>query len=113
MKRQALGTLLALAVTASLVAWPGAPAVASTRPPLGTEQPRRLPPRRYAASTGRREAVVAMHGLAPSADLLGRIQRGEVGGVILFGAHITSAPRLVGLTRQLQQAALLVGGRHC
>ena len=57
--------------------------------------------------------MVAMHGTSPSADLLGRIRRGEVGGVILFGANIASAPQLVSLTRQLQQAATAAGGRHC
>ncbi len=111
MKRQALGTLLALAVMASLVAWPGAPAVASTRPPLGTDAaaPLAAPALTLRQLVGQK-LVVAMHGLAPSADLLGRIQRGEVGGVILFGANITSAPQLVSLTRQLQQAATS-GGR--
>ena len=54
--------------------------------------------------------MVAMRGTSPSADLLGRIRRGEVGGVILFGANIASAPQLVRLTRQLQQAAT-AGGR--
>jgi beta-N-acetylhexosaminidase len=49
--------------------------------------------------------VVAMHGTAPSADLLGRISRGEVGGVILFGANIRSAVQLVRITRRLQAAA--------
>jgi len=49
--------------------------------------------------------MVAMHGNAPSTRLLGRIRRGDVGGVILFGANIHSAPQLVALTRQLQQAA--------
>jgi len=29
-------------------------------------------------------------GAQPSAELLGRIRRGEVGGVILFGGNITS-----------------------
>ena len=38
--------------------------------------------------------VVRMDGLTPSADLLGRITRGEVGGVILFGANITTASAL-------------------
>jgi hypothetical protein len=34
--------------------------------------------------------MVAMAGTTPSADLLGRIQRGEVGGVILFGSNVIS-----------------------
>ncbi|HEY7525753.1 MAG TPA: glycoside hydrolase family 3 N-terminal domain-containing protein [Candidatus Limnocylindria bacterium] len=49
--------------------------------------------------------VVAMHGTAPSTDLLGRIERGEVGGVILFGANIRSAVQLARITRRLQAAA--------
>ncbi len=49
--------------------------------------------------------VVAMSGTTASAGLLGRIQRGEVGGVILFGSNITSAAQLVALTSQLRQAA--------
>jgi beta-N-acetylhexosaminidase len=49
--------------------------------------------------------VVAMRGTAPSADLLGRIGRGEVGGVILFGANIRSAVQLARITRRLQAAA--------
>ena len=111
MKRQALGTLLALAVVGSMVAWPDAPAMASTRPPVRPDA---------SAGTGARQPtlrqmvgqklMVAMHGTSPSADLLGRIRRGEVGGVILFGANIASAPQLVSLTRQLQQAAT-AGGR--
>jgi beta-N-acetylhexosaminidase len=49
--------------------------------------------------------IVRMDGTTPSASLLGRIRRGEVGGVILFGANITTADALVTLTRQLHAAA--------
>ncbi|MGH2467866.1 MAG: glycoside hydrolase family 3 N-terminal domain-containing protein [Candidatus Limnocylindrales bacterium] len=49
--------------------------------------------------------VVAMAGTVPSADLLGRIRRGEVGGVILFGANITSAAEVRALTGALHAAA--------
>ena len=49
--------------------------------------------------------VVAMHGFTPSADLLGRISRGEVGGVILFGGNIRSAKQLNRLTAKLRRAA--------
>src|ERR1700675_3189893 len=38
--------------------------------------------------------VVRMEGTTPSADLLGRIRRGEVGGVLLFGANITTRTAL-------------------
>jgi beta-N-acetylhexosaminidase len=49
--------------------------------------------------------VVAMRGTSPSDELLGRIRRGEVGGVILFAANIRSAPQLVRLTAALRRAA--------
>ena len=53
--------------------------------------------------------VVRMDGTTPSADLLGRIRRGEVGGVILFGANITTKAALIALTRELQHAAAAGG----
>jgi beta-N-acetylhexosaminidase len=46
-----------------------------------------------------------MSGTTPSADLLGRIGRGEVGGVILFGANVTTQAALISLSAQLQKAA--------
>jgi beta-N-acetylhexosaminidase len=46
-----------------------------------------------------------MSGTTPSADLLGRIRRGEIGGVILFGSNVTTAAALIALTAQLQEAA--------
>lgn len=49
--------------------------------------------------------VVKMGGTTPSADFLGRIGRGEIGGVILFGSNITTKAALIALTSQLQQAA--------
>ncbi|HEY8437649.1 MAG TPA: glycoside hydrolase family 3 N-terminal domain-containing protein [Candidatus Limnocylindrales bacterium] len=53
--------------------------------------------------------VVAMSGTTPSADLLGRIRRGEVGGVILFGSNVTTKTALVSLTKQLHAAAAAGG----
>lgn len=53
--------------------------------------------------------MVAMAGTTPSAALLGRIERGEVGGVILFGANIRSAPQVAALTRTLRAAAAAGG----
>lgn len=53
--------------------------------------------------------VVAMSGTTPTADLLGRIARGEVGGVILFGPNIVSSSQVVALTRQLHAAAIAGG----
>lgn len=49
--------------------------------------------------------VVAMRGTSPSAALLARIRRGEVGGVILFGANVESLTQLRRLTSALQLAA--------
>ncbi len=53
--------------------------------------------------------MVRMEGTTPSADLLGRIGRGEVGGVILFGENITTAKALVALTKKLHAAAAAGG----
>ena len=49
--------------------------------------------------------VIRMDGKTPSADLLGRIDRGEVGGVILFGPNVTTPAALTALTAQLSAAA--------
>ena len=53
--------------------------------------------------------MVAMSGTTPDTDLLGRIGRGEVGGVILFGSNITSASALRALTTKLRTAAAAGG----
>jgi beta-N-acetylhexosaminidase len=53
--------------------------------------------------------VVRMDGLTPSTDLLGRIRRGEVGGVILFGSNVSTPTKLIALTAQLQGAAAAGG----
>ena len=53
--------------------------------------------------------MVAMSGTTPGSDLLGRIGRGEVGGVILFGSSIASARALRALTIKLQSAAAAGG----
>ncbi len=49
--------------------------------------------------------VVAMRGTAPSPSLLGRVRRGEIGGVILFGGNIAGAAQLRGLVSRLQRTA--------
>ncbi len=54
--------------------------------------------------------IVRMDGLTPSADLLGRIRRGEVGGVILFGTNVSTATQVRALTATLRAAAA-AGGR--
>jgi beta-N-acetylhexosaminidase len=53
--------------------------------------------------------VVRMSGITPSSDLLGRIMRGEVGGVILFGFNITTRSALIALTAKLRAAAAAGG----
>ena len=49
--------------------------------------------------------VVRMEGTTPSADLLGRIRRGEIGGIILFGSNLTTPAALISLTEELHAAA--------
>jgi beta-N-acetylhexosaminidase len=49
--------------------------------------------------------VVRMDSATPSADLLGRIRRGEVGGIILFAPNVTTPTALIALTAQLRAAA--------
>lgn len=101
--------LLALALVALLVSL-AEPAVGSSRAPEGTASAQAV-----AAATRSIEhlvgqkLMVAMQGTAPSAGLLGRIGRGEVGGVILYGANITSAKQLAALTRKLRRAAVAGG----
>ncbi|WP_411278325.1 glycoside hydrolase family 3 N-terminal domain-containing protein [Gaiella sp.] len=53
--------------------------------------------------------VVAMQGTSPSPALLARIQRGEVGGIILFGGNIESRAQLARSVAAMQQAARTSG----
>ena len=53
--------------------------------------------------------MVRMDGTQPTASLLGRIRRGEVGGIILFGFNITTPEALSELTRTLREAAAAGG----
>jgi beta-N-acetylhexosaminidase len=54
--------------------------------------------------------VVAMDGTTtPTASLLDRIAKGQVGGVILFGRNVTTKAALVALARQLHDAATKAG----
>jgi beta-N-acetylhexosaminidase len=50
-----------------------------------------------------------MEGLTPSASLLARVRRGEIGGVILFGSNVTSPAQVSALTTTLQAAAAAGG----
>jgi beta-N-acetylhexosaminidase len=49
--------------------------------------------------------VIRMDGTTPSAGLLARVRRGEVGGIILFGFNITTKSALTAATSKLQAAA--------
>jgi beta-N-acetylhexosaminidase len=53
--------------------------------------------------------VVALGGTSPSPMLLGRVRRGEIGGVILFGANVAGPAQLRRLTSTLQRAAREAG----
>jgi beta-N-acetylhexosaminidase len=61
------------------------------------------------AQTIGQKLVVAMDGTIPTLSLLGRIRRGEVGGVILFGKNITTRSALISLTTKLRAAAAAGG----
>ena len=54
--------------------------------------------------------VVRMDGTSPSASLLARARRGQIGGVILHGFNFSSAAQLRSTTHRLQRAAA-DGGR--
>lgn len=49
--------------------------------------------------------VVALSGTSPTPALLGRVRRGEIGGVILFGSNVVDPAQLRRLTAALQRAA--------
>jgi beta-N-acetylhexosaminidase len=54
--------------------------------------------------------VVRMNGASPSSSLLGRVQRGEVGGIVLFRCcNITTEAALTDAVRRLQAAAAAGG----
>jgi len=56
--------------------------------------------------------IVRMEGTTPSADLLGRIRRGEIGGIVLFASNLTTRAALVSLTTKLHAAARAGGQPH-
>ena len=53
--------------------------------------------------------MVRVEGTTPSASLLSRIRKGHIGGVILFGANVSSAAQVAALTATLQAAAAAGG----
>ncbi|HEY0442830.1 MAG TPA: hypothetical protein VGC90_01265, partial [Candidatus Limnocylindrales bacterium] len=91
----------ALVVAATSVRGPAAaPAAASARTPLAPTTSAATAPT-YAQLIGQK-LVVRMTGTTPTADLLGRIKRGEIGGVILFGSNVTTKTALIALTGKLR-----------
>jgi beta-N-acetylhexosaminidase len=90
-KRISIGAALLVAMTAL----PATPRVSAATPTTAQLVGQKL--------------MVAMSGTMPSAALLARVERGEVGGVILFGANITSAGQLASLTAKLRAAATAGG----
>lgn len=82
---------------ASLVAAVG---LAAAAVPAGVEQHQPSP----GALVGQR-VMVGMTGTTPDGALLGAVGRGEVGGVVLYGANVRSAPQVRALTGRLQAAA--------
>ena len=46
-----------------------------------------------------------MDGTTPSAGLIGRVQRGEVGGIVLFGFNISTKSALIAAISKLRAAA--------
>lgn len=94
--------------TATAVPTPMMPASApATIQPTGPPKPGTADP--SVAQLIGQKLVVSMTGTRPSADLLGRVRRGEVGGVILFGSNVTTPTALTALTRRLRGAAAAGG----
>jgi beta-N-acetylhexosaminidase len=85
------------------------PAPTPRATPIATPSQPTTPPGPTTAQLIGQKLMVAMAGTTPSADLLGRIRRGEVGGVILFGANISTASQVTALTAKLRAAAAAGG----
>jgi beta-N-acetylhexosaminidase len=94
-RRTTMKGLIPVMIAALLVAGSTAPTAVAAGPTLAQLIGQKL--------------VVRMEGLTPSADLLGRIRRGEVGGIILFGANVTTPSAMIALTAKLRAAAAAGG----
>jgi beta-N-acetylhexosaminidase len=86
------------AVSAIVAATPAVAAAATTTPTTTSTSP-------TLAHLIGQKLVIRMDGTTPSASLLARIGRGEVGGIILFGFNITTRTALIALTAKLQATA--------
>ncbi len=100
-----LGRLFLLAAVISLVE----PA-ASGRATLVLIQHKQSPAATVEELVGSR-LVVGVEGTSPTPALLGRIRSGRVGGVILMGHNVRSAPQVRELTAALRAAARFAGRR--
>ena len=74
----------------------------------GGASPARSPAPTLAQLVGQK-LVVTMSGTSPSASLLVRARRGEIGGVIVHGFNFSTAAQLRAITRQLHAAAATGG----
>jgi len=85
---------------------PPTPTRAPTPAPTPTPEPTPVPtPVPTLEQLVGQKLVVGLGGTTPSAALLDRIAAGEIGGVILFGANITTPEALTALTERLHAAA--------
>jgi beta-N-acetylhexosaminidase len=82
-----------------------APSTADPTAPEGPAPPR-VPMRRLVGE----KLMVRMSGTTPSAGLLRRVRRGQVGGVVLFADNIGSRSDVRRLSRRLQDASRAGGG---
>jgi len=76
---------------------------------LGTPRAAAAADPTFAQLIGQKLVVRMDPGVTPSANLLARIRRGEIGGVVLFGFNITTRRALIRLTGQLKAAAAAGG----
>lgn len=110
MSRHGVAVALALVLSVSLVGSGAAAARVTGALAERTEQPSiataAVP---TLAQLIGQKLVIRMSGTTPSADLLGRIERGEIGGVIVFGYNVVDSTQLQALTAQLQAAAATGG----
>jgi beta-N-acetylhexosaminidase len=94
---------------------PATAALASTQPcatPTTTEstdRPVSRAARPTLAQMVGQKLVIVMAGRKPDANLLGRVRRGEIGGIVLLGSNIKTRSALISLTGKLQAAAAAGG----
>jgi beta-N-acetylhexosaminidase len=77
--------------------------------PSATPTPSQAPAAPTLAQLIGQKLVIRMQGLTPSASLLTRVRRGEIGGMILFGSNVSSPAQVSALTATLQAAAAAGG----